>query len=118
MDWSLATLQRDFMDLFWGHWRTPEAERNLDLIARKQAACAAHFQLLDEHLAGRPFLAGDDFGVGDIPAGTVLYRYFGMGLETPEVPHVRAWYARLAERPAYREHVMMPFDDMYGRLAY
>ena len=97
---------------------TPEAERNAELIARKQAACAAHFKLLDAHLAGRPYLAGDAFGLGDIPAGTVLYRYFGMGLETPPVPHVRAWYARLMERPAYREHVMMPFDDMYGRLAY
>jgi glutathione S-transferase len=118
MDWSLATLQRDFMDLFWGHWRTPEAERDLAQIARRQEACAGHFRLLDAHLAGRPFLAGDAFGLGDIPAGTVLYRYFGMGLETPSVPHVRAWYARLAERPAYREHVMMPFDDMYGRLAY
>lgn len=118
MDWSLATLQRDFMDLFWGHWRTPEAERNRELIARKQEACAGHFRLLDEHLAGRRFLAGDAFGLADIPAGTVLYRYFGIGLETPMVSNVRAWYARLAERPAYREHVMMPFDDMYGRLAY
>ena len=118
MDWSLATLQRDFMDLFWGHWRTPEAERNRDLIARRQEACAAHFRLLDQHLAGRSFLAGAEFGLADIPAGTVLYRYFGMGLETPAVPHVRAWYARLAERPAYRRHVMMPFDDMFGRLAY
>jgi glutathione S-transferase len=118
MDWSLATLQRDFMDLFWGHWRTPEAERNRELITRKQEACAVHFALLDQHLAGRPFLAGDSFGLADIPAGTVLYRYFGMGLETPAVPNVRAWYARLAERPAYRRHVMMPFDDMFGRLAY
>ena len=48
----------------------------------------------------------------------MLFRYFGMGLETPSVPNVRAWYARLAERPAYRQHVMMPFDDMFGRLAY
>lgn len=118
MDWSLATLQRDFMDLFWGHWRTPEGQRDQALIARKQEACAAHIRLLDDHLADRPFLAGEDFGLGDIPAGTVLFRYFGMGLETPAVPHVRAWYDRLAGRPAYREHVMMPFDDMYGRLAY
>jgi len=74
--------------------------------------------LVGEHLAGRLFLAGDAFGLGDIPAGTVLYRDFGMGLETPEVPNVRSWYARLAERPAYREHVMTAFDDTFGRLAY
>lgn len=118
MDWSLATLQRDFMNLFWGYYRTPEGRRDPDLIARKREACAEHYRLLDRHLADRPFLAGDAFGLADIPAGTTLHRYFGLGLETPVVPHVQAWFRRLAERPAYRAHVMLPFDDLRGRLEY
>jgi len=32
--------------------------------------------------------------------------------------HVEAWYGRLKERPAYRQHVMIPFGDLRGRLAY
>ncbi len=72
-------------------------------------------RLLDEHLGGRPFLAGDAFTMGDIPAGTSLFRYFEMGLETPALPNVRRWYARLCERPAYREHVMRPFEELRGR---
>ena len=118
IDWSLATLQRDFMDLFWGYWRMPEAQRKPAQIARAQEVCAEHYRLLDRHLADRPFLAGDAFGLADIPAGTTLHRYFGLGLAVPSVPHVEAWHRRLAARPAYRDHVAMPFDDMFGRLEY
>jgi glutathione S-transferase len=31
---------------------------------------------------------------------------------------VEAWYARLQQRPAYRQHVMVPFEDLFGRLDY
>jgi len=41
-----------------------------------------------------------------------------MGLEKPELPNLRRWYGRLAERPAYREHVMRPFEELRGRLAF
>lgn len=53
-----------------------------------------------------------------IPAGTLLYRYFELDIERPSVPNVEAWYRRLQERPAYRAHVMVPFGELLGRLAY
>ena len=28
LDWGLATAQRDFLDLFWGYYRMPEARRD------------------------------------------------------------------------------------------
>ncbi len=115
MDWSLSRLQPDFMDLFWGYYRTPEPKRNWDFIKDAQQRCADDFVLLDTHLAGQPFLAGETFTVGDVPAGTALFRYFSLEIEYPDVPNVRAWYARLQERPGYRAHVMLPFDDMKGK---
>jgi glutathione S-transferase len=119
MDWSQASLQPDFLNgVFWGFYRTPEANRNLPAIASKVRACAQHFQLLDRILADRPFLCGDDLTLADIPAGTLLYRYFEIDIERPSVPNVEAWYRRLQERPAYREHVMVPFGELYGRLEY
>jgi glutathione S-transferase len=119
MDWSQASLQPDFLNgVFWGFYRTPEAKRNLPAIASKVRACAQHFQLLDRILADRPFLCGDDLTLADIPAGTSLYRYFEIDIERPSVPNVEAWYRRLQERPAYREHVMVPFGELYGRLEY
>jgi glutathione S-transferase len=119
MDWSQASLQPDFLlGVFWGFYRTPEAQRNMSMVNAKIRACARHFQLLDRVLADRPFLCGDALTLADIPAGTSLYRYFEIDIERPSVPHVEAWYRRPQERPAYREHVMVPFSELYGRLDY
>jgi glutathione S-transferase len=72
--------------------------------------------LLDGVLAHRRFLGGDALTLADFPAGTSLYRYFELEIERPSVPNVEAWYRRLCERDAYREHVMVPFAELRGRL--
>lgn len=119
IDWSATTLQPDFLNgVFWGFYRTPEAQRDEAAVAAKVAACARHMQQLDRALAERPWLGGDRFGLADIPAGTNLFRYYGVAVERPWVPRVEAWYRRLQQRPAYREHVMLPFGHLYGRLDY
>ena len=115
MDWSLSRLQPDFMDIFWGFYRTPPSKHDPVFIEAAHQKCIDDFKLLDTHLAQQPFLAGDHFTVGDIPAGTALFRYFSLEIEHPDVPHVRAWYERLQERAGYRAHVMLPFEDMKGK---
>ena len=119
MDWSQSSLQPDFLlGIFWGFYRTPEAQRNQPAIAKKIERCAHHFRLLDRVLADRPFMLGEELSLADIPIGTNLYRYFNLDIERPEIPHVEAWYERLQERPGYRKHVMVPFPELYGRLDY
>jgi glutathione S-transferase len=119
MDWSQTTLQPDFLvGVFWGFYRTPEHLRNWPAIREKVARCDQHFRLLDRLLADRAFLCGETLTLADIPAGTSLYRYFELEIERPSVPNVEAWYRRLQGRPAYREHVMVPFGELRGRLDY
>jgi glutathione S-transferase len=118
MDWSLATLQPAFIELFWGFYRTPDAARDWTKIRDALERCAHHYRLLDTQLAGRPFLGGARFSLADMPAGTSLYRYFALEIDRPALPNVEAWYRRLAERPPYRTHAMVPFDDLRGRLDY
>lgn len=119
MDWSQTTLQPDFLTgIFWGFYRTPEPQRNWNAIQESIKRCAKHFQLLDSILKNQPFLGGNTITLADIPAGTTLYRYFELEIERPVIPHVEAWYKRLQEHPAYCEHVMIPFDEMKGRLDY
>ncbi len=118
MDWSLATLQPEFMRLFWLFYRTPEAQRQAQKIGLSVAACDEHFGLLDLELAQRAYVAGDHCSLADIAAGTALYRYFEMGVPVVRHANVLAWYARLAARPAFRKHIMSPFTDLLGRLDY
>jgi glutathione S-transferase len=118
MDWSLATLQPAFMDLFWGYFRTPEGSRDARAIDDAMARCERHFRILDDHLETRKFVAGNEFTMGDIPAGTTLYRYFGMGVPVAKPTHVWAWYERLKERPPFQGSIMIPFEELRGRLDY
>jgi glutathione S-transferase len=54
--------------------------------------------------------------LADITAGTSLYRYFELDIERPQLAQVERWYRALQERPAFRAHVMIPFEELRGRL--
>lgn len=119
MDWTTADLQPAFIGgVFWNFYRTPEPQRNWNAIRQGIARSAILFRILDTQLAGKDFLAGKQLTMGDIAVGAQLYRYYELEIDRPELPNVEAWYARLKDRPAYREHVMVPFDDLKGRLAF
>jgi len=119
MDWSLSALQPTFLTgVFWGYYRTPEADRDMATVNAKIALCAKYMTVLDEAVGDGPVLLGDRLSLADIAIGVNFYRYFNIDIERPDLPNVERWYAALQERPAYREHVMLPFDDMYGRLSF
>jgi glutathione S-transferase len=119
MDWSQTSLQPDFLGgVFWGFFRTPEDKRNWPAIRASLSRCAGHFEKLDRLLEGRPFLLGDALTLADIAAGTSLYRYFELEIERPKLAQVERWYRQMQERPAFREHVMIPFEELRGRLDY
>ena len=115
MDWAHTTLQPDFMRLFWGFYRMPEHKRDPGQIERARRCCERHYRLIDDQLAYRHYLGGDQFSLADIPAGTSLYRYLHMGLDVALPARTADWYARLTQRPAFRNRVMMRFDDLRGR---
>ena len=117
MDWAQTALLPDFLGgVFWGFYRTPPARRNEPAIAASLARCAGHFGLIERLLEGRPFLLGEALTLADIPIGSALYRWFELDIHRPKLPNLQAWYERLQDRPAYREHVMVPFDELRGRL--
>ena len=119
MDWSQTALQPDFLTgVFWGFYRTPEDQRNWPAIRTAIARCAQHFAKLDRLLEQNPFLLGSELSLADITAGTALYRYFELEIERPALPAVERWYAALQKREAFRTHVMIPFGELRGRLAY
>ena len=104
--------------VFWGFYRTPESQRDVPAIKSSINSCTQHFQLLDQLLVGQKYMLGERLSLADIPIGTSLYRYFNLDIDRPSIPNVQAWYRRLQDRSAYRAHVMVPFEELRGRLAY
>lgn len=116
MDWSQTTLQPAFIDgIFWAYFRTPPSRRDSAQIARNVQHCGEIFQRLDALLDREAVLAQQQPSLADIPIAVNLYRYFELDIARPPLPRIEAWYARLRERPAYREHVMVSFEELRAR---
>jgi glutathione S-transferase len=94
--------------------RTPPARQDKAAIAEHARRLGERYALIERQLARRPWLAGDSFTMADIPVGATLYRYYAMDIARPALPHLEAWYERLRERPAYRTHVMVSFEELRG----
>jgi glutathione S-transferase len=118
MDWCATGLQPAFMDFFWFWYRTPEAQRDGALNQARLARAHQAFSTLNLALGDGPFLAGEHLTMADIPAGTMLYRYFTLEIPRPSLPRLEAWYASLCARDAYRQGVMSPYDELKGRLSF
>jgi len=44
--------------------------------------------------------------------GHVLYRYFDIPIDRQDRPALRRYYDALTERPTFREHVMIPYEEL------
>jgi glutathione S-transferase len=60
---------------------------------------------MNAQLAKTRYLAGDEFSYGDIPVGIIAYRYRQLVPERPALPNFERWYAAIAARPAFKNHV-------------
>jgi glutathione S-transferase len=111
MDWQLSVLVTPVSVVFWNLIRTPASGPDAAAVAKGTAEANRAAALLDGQLAGRDFVAGNAFSMGDIPVGATIYRWLALpGIEHPPLPHLRAWQARLAQRAGFRAHVMLPLS--------
>ncbi len=112
MDWMATTLYPVFIRIFFGLIRTPASKRNPQMIANAINRAGGIYQHFDACLDGRNHIVGDTLTMGDIPVGATLYRYFELEIDRPALPNVERLYAALMERPAYKEHVAVSFEDL------
>lgn len=108
MDWTTSTFAGPFRTVFWGVLRTPAEQQDWSQINAAKATVEGLLRIVDHTLATQPYLSGDELGMGDIPLGSFIYAWLEMPIERTELPHLKAWYARLQQREAYRTAVMTP----------
>ncbi|MCK1492147.1 glutathione S-transferase [Bradyrhizobium sp. 180] len=110
MDWQATVFWPALRPLFIQLIRTPLEHRDTAVIARAEQLSFAAVQILDTHLAGRRFLTGGDFTVGNIPAAVAVHRWYELETHHPELPNVRRWYEILRQRRPFRQAVMIPLS--------
>lgn len=111
-EWSKQNIALGFTaPVFWRVVRTPAAERDPQAIA---AAVTTPSKAGDcRGTSRRQSLSGGRYvHPADIQFGHVLYRYFAIDITRRPLPHLAAYYARLTARPAFRQHVMVSYDEL------
>ncbi len=105
MDWQQTTMNPAGRDAFIQLIRTAPEQRDAQKIAASIATMEPLVQLLDRHLASRPYLQGAQFGMADIPVACEVHRWWNLpaaAYQRPHYPHVGRWFAAMLARPASR----------------
>jgi glutathione S-transferase len=108
MDWQLGTLNQVMTPLYIAFIRTPAEERDMKAVQRLEERAADLFAILDAALATNPYLTGEDITLAEIATAMFAYRWFELPLERRvPTPHLHRWFDSIAQRPAFREHIMI-----------
>ena len=112
-EWAKINVALNFTGpIFWKVVRTPKKDQDPAAIRHAVETLEGYLAIAEAQLAGHVFLAGADFTLADIMFGHSLYRYYTTDIRRADLPHLAAYYDRLQERPAYRDHVMVPYDAL------
>ncbi|MFL9936724.1 glutathione S-transferase N-terminal domain-containing protein [Paraburkholderia sp. RL18-103-BIB-C] len=112
MDWQLATLWATLRVAFLGLTRTPEPQRNYDVIRKAHAEAGRMLAIVDKVLIAQAYIAGAEFTVADIGLCLSAHRWFsladnfGQVLEpAPLLPAAIEWHRNLSSRQAFKDAV-------------
>jgi glutathione S-transferase len=108
MDWQLSVLNPTIVPLFFATIRTPADKRDPKAIQAALEKTTAVWQMVEAQLAKTRYLGGEEFSLGDIPAGVWAHRWFSLPIERAKLTHIENWYERLKQRRAYQTHIMIP----------
>ena len=112
-EWGKTTFLPAFTGpIFWRQVRTPAAERDQAALLEAIDRFEGLLEVIAKPLSDSPYMAGEDPGLADLTLGHVLYRWFDMEIERRDNAVIEDYYRRLADRPAYRKHVMVDYDSL------
>ncbi len=88
----------------------PEDKRPAGVIPFLQGRLKAAYTVLNQHLEGRNWIAGQAITIADLSCCGYLYYPEPYGFERAEWPNIDAWLTRIAAQPGWKP----PYDMMPG----
>lgn len=112
-EWAKLNVAMQFTGpVFWRVARTRKADHDTAAIEIGLETLSKSLIIAESQLAKHSFLACDTLTLADIQFGHILYRYYSIPIRRMTLPHLQAYYHRLSERPAFRDHVMVSYEAL------
>ncbi len=111
-EWARSSVYPALGRIFMQLVRTREAKRDMTEVAAGAEALIALLPMLEARIGDGPWLCGERPCFADVMVGHLLYRYMTLDFVKGPTPAIDAWYRRLSDRPAYRDHVMVSYESL------
>jgi glutathione S-transferase len=108
MDWQQTSVVPLLQYPFQGLVRRHPDYRDEAQIQHAAYLLNQVYTILDEHLADRRYLMGDDFTMADIPLGVTTWRWLNLPIRREELTNVESWMEMLKQHHSFRKHVAHP----------
>lgn len=108
MDWQISALFAALRPIFWALIRTKPEDRDMKALEENRKKLTTLYAMLDDALSKTPYVSGDNFSMGDIPIGATTFRWYHLDIERANFVHLKAWYDRIAARPAFKKTMLLP----------
>jgi glutathione S-transferase len=116
-EWSKVNIALNFTGpIFWRVARTPLSRRDPEAIRRALKVLDKYLAIADKQLSRFEYIAADHLTLADMQFGHCLYRYFDIDIDRKDWRQLRRYYNMLAERPAFKEHIVTPYDELIDSL--
>ncbi|MDA0238431.1 MAG: glutathione S-transferase family protein [Proteobacteria bacterium] len=107
MDWQ-CTHWMDIVPAFAWLIRGTETFGAAEGVEPSRLKSLEAYQMLEDRLEDRDYVAGDSFTMGDIALCPRVHQFLNLDIDTPGMPNIKAWYARLKERPSFDQVFTLP----------
>ena len=113
-EWGKNTFVEAVLEIFVYDVRLSPETRDPTILEAATHKLSNLAQMLDQRIGSGPYLGGDALTFADIACGHILYRYFDLEWQRPDLANLAAYYDRLQERQAFCDHVMVSYEDLRG----
>jgi GST-like protein len=92
------------------HFRLYAPEKIGYAIDRYTNEAKRLYGVMDKQLASHPFIAGKTYSIADIAIFPWLRNWQNQGIDFADYPHLKAWFDKIAARPAVQRGVQVLAD--------
>ena len=102
--WATSELQPPIIEVFIQKVFVPEDKRDQNIIEKNLNKLPELLTVLNNSLADKKYLAGNQFTIGDINTASVVSICPMMGVDLGAYPNIQSWLGIISDRPAYQKY--------------
>lgn len=102
--WATSELQPPIIEVFIQKVFVPEDKRDHNVIEKNLNKLPELLTVLNNSLADKKYLAGNQFTIGDINTASVVSICPMMGVDLGAYPNIKSWLGTISDRPAFQKY--------------